>query len=531
MTVRPGSNPGNVPLLIPRHGPGDRRPRPLDRDVTTIGRARGCDLVLDASDVSTIHCVVFRSGAAFLVRDCNSRAGTRVNGDAIRGERLLHDSDILLVGPFSFELHLPAGRTNGESTALDAAQSRHYARSRRRFAEHALRLRRLLRERAADGAHRETEVQGELARLHEKINIYDRRLKELNEAESELTAEREELRARVQQAEREIAQQFEEAEQQVRQRWQEFQRRCQAEEAALVGRLQQREVDSMKQQLDNGQDSPAQQEAMLRGQRAELARMLNELRQLQEELRRPVQDQLKALADENEQLRRALADYEARLAASAASPEAQQKLKETRAENDLLRMLLQEREHELSDAMDRLTAPKAAETPAAGSDIDLLRAEVARLAQQVAEKDALLSDLTAKAAAKQARPASELERYEAELNQERQELEQERAKFTQELEQLRVRNQELDEATREMEMEMSRERAELARERIRMERMREELRVDMEKLQREMSVRESLAPVQRLREELSQKRPGTKTADPAADRLRQLRSGNDTPRS
>jgi hypothetical protein len=63
-----------------------------------------------------------------------------------------------------------------------------------------------------------------------------------------------------------------------------------------------------------------------------------------------------------------------------------------------------------------------------------------------------------------------------------------------------------------------------------MERMREELKADTEKLHREMSVRESLAPVQRLREELHQKKVGGSKPDPAVDRLHQLRSGNDTPR-
>ncbi len=63
-----------------------------------------------------------------------------------------------------------------------------------------------------------------------------------------------------------------------------------------------------------------------------------------------------------------------------------------------------------------------------------------------------------------------------------------------------------------------------------MERMRDELKTDMEKVQREMSVRESLAPVNRLRDELNQKKNGGAKAADAADRVRQLRSGNDTPR-
>ena len=113
------SRTGNGPTLVPLHGPGEHKPRTLDRDTSTVGRARGCDLVLEASDVSTIHCVVFRGADGYHVRDCNSRTGTRINGNATRGSPLLHDGDILQVGPFSFELKL-AGITMMESEANPA---------------------------------------------------------------------------------------------------------------------------------------------------------------------------------------------------------------------------------------------------------------------------------------------------------------------------------------------------------------------------------------------------------------------------
>jgi hypothetical protein len=76
-----------------------------------------------------------------------------------------------------------------------------------------------------------------------------------------------------------------------------------------------------------------------------------------------------------------------------------------------------------------------------------------------------------------------------------------------------------------MEMEMSKERAELGRERMRLERVREEVKGDAERLQREMAVRDSMAPVQKLRDELAQKQaPAGKTDKPLNDRLRGLRN-------
>jgi pSer/pThr/pTyr-binding forkhead associated (FHA) protein len=579
MSVRPLSGGiKNVPQLLPVHGPGDRRPRPLDRDVATIGRARGCDLCLEASDVSTVHCMIFRATGGYQLRDCNSRTGTRINGEQVRGSRLVRDGDILQIGPFSFELQLPRLSVGIEPAAASPVVLQRVQGSRRRLAGHALRLRKRLRDAARDMEGRRRELEKEFAQVEEKTRAYDRRLEELNEADRELETDREALRAHIQQAEGELARRREESEQQVHAQWQEFQRRCQAEEARLraelesvtEGRAQQaacseavaaatahalaareeqlaqqlerlrldrQEFEGMKQQFENGQvdahaeldvqrAAVAQQETMLRGQRAELVRMLDELKKLQEELRRPMAEQVNALARENDELRRSLAAAEKRVTTPTGG--SARELKEMRAENELLRMLLQDRERALNEATEQMGQAQPA-APAESADVDCLRSENEVLKQLLAEKDVLVEELRIKAAPKPPKSATELERYEAELTQDRQQLERERSRLETELEHLRVRNQELDEATREMEMEMSRERAELARERQRMERMREELKVDMEKLQREMSVRESLGAVHRLRDEIN-KKSGAKSPD-AADRLRHLHAGQDTPRA
>jgi hypothetical protein len=76
-----------------------------------------------------------------------------------------------------------------------------------------------------------------------------------------------------------------------------------------------------------------------------------------------------------------------------------------------------------------------------------------------------------------------------------------------------------------MELDLSRERAELSRERQRLERLREEARQDLERLQRDAGVRERLAPVQRLREEMADKQQGAAGGNDEAlkNRLRGLR--------
>src|SRR5262245_42605041 len=109
----------NAPALVVLYGSDARRIRALGRDVTVIGKARGCDVVLDAHDVSTVHCVITRRGDGLRLRDCDSRAGTRLNGETI-DEAALSDDDLLQIGPFSFRVRLPAP-TARDRIAIGAA--------------------------------------------------------------------------------------------------------------------------------------------------------------------------------------------------------------------------------------------------------------------------------------------------------------------------------------------------------------------------------------------------------------------------
>jgi pSer/pThr/pTyr-binding forkhead associated (FHA) protein len=128
--------------LVPLHAAAEQRGRTLDRDVILIGRARGADIGLDAPDVSSLHCVVWKTSVGYQIRDCGSRAGTHVNGELVK-ESFLHDGDVLQVGRFSFRVALPA---SPPKAALREARSKHLERSRRNLTRLALALRRRLRE-------------------------------------------------------------------------------------------------------------------------------------------------------------------------------------------------------------------------------------------------------------------------------------------------------------------------------------------------------------------------------------------------
>lgn len=560
------------PLLIPLYGHADHSPRALDRDVTTLGRARGSDLCLDAAEVSTLHCVLYRTPEGYRLRDCGSRTGTRVNGEPIRNLRV-RDGDVVQIGPFSFELKLPA-----PSEAIDPVKVARLEASRRRLGTLLIKLRKRLHAAGVPHVH-EQELERKTQQLRERVRSYDQRASQLEQAEAELekdgqalAVEREAHRDHVRRVEADLAARLEQAEREIRARWVEFQQRCLAEQArqnrrndesphateesltvllrqseerarALAEQLdqlrtQQQEFETMKTQwqsehaeaaadIERQRATFAQQEAALKTQRAEVARMLGDLKRLQEDVRKQQRPEIRTLLDENDQLRQLLAECEQRLANAPTLRQVEQIVGELRAENDTLRMQLQERNEAIA-LLQRAPAEgrSEAETPvidALRSELDGLRDEHEILRQLLEEKEQLVATMQAKPAPP--KTANDLEAYEAELNQFRAQLENDRNRVQDEWEQIKQRNDELDEATREMEMSLSRERAELARERIRIDRMREELKSDVERLQREMVVRDTLAPVQKLRDEI-QKKPGNGATRPVNERPRTMRPGD-----
>src|SRR5437879_10267464 len=87
----------------------------------------------------------------------------------------------------------------------------------------------------------------------------------------------------------------------------------------------------------------SQTDAVLVAQRAELARMMNELRQLQESIKQQQGADVPALVRENDEMRRLLQEYEARLTepAKGHAADRSKEMEELKSENELLRCLLQ----------------------------------------------------------------------------------------------------------------------------------------------------------------------------------------------
>jgi len=89
--------------LLPSDG---SPPITLERDITLVGRKPGlCDLVIDRSSVSKIHCILVKTDGLLFVRDLGSTNGTRVNGQRVTRGALL-PGDILAFSSVKYKIHL-----------------------------------------------------------------------------------------------------------------------------------------------------------------------------------------------------------------------------------------------------------------------------------------------------------------------------------------------------------------------------------------------------------------------------------------
>lgn len=76
--------------LVPLKG---GKPINITRDVTLVGRQKDlCDIVVDRSSISKLHCLLVRTDGLLFLRDLGSTNGTKVNGQrVIRGALLPGD--------------------------------------------------------------------------------------------------------------------------------------------------------------------------------------------------------------------------------------------------------------------------------------------------------------------------------------------------------------------------------------------------------------------------------------------------------
>jgi pSer/pThr/pTyr-binding forkhead associated (FHA) protein len=102
--------------LIPSTGGA---PITLKNPITLIGRSsKLCDLVVDHTSVSKMHCLLVKTDGLIYMRDLGSTNGTRVNGQRVVRGALL-PGDKLAFSSISYKVHL--GPDPAASVAADGA--------------------------------------------------------------------------------------------------------------------------------------------------------------------------------------------------------------------------------------------------------------------------------------------------------------------------------------------------------------------------------------------------------------------------
>lgn len=206
------------PTLIVVYGATRRKYRPLVGDVVLVGRGPCCDIGLVSPEVAPVHALIARQRTGWTIRDCSGRA-TRVNGASVSNAPL-RNGDVIQIGTFSFEAHLPPEATPsvpvaalpvaalpavplprrperdepGSPTAVLTRACERLQASRRRLVELALSMRSRLREQVAQGK--------EQARQAQDLGVMERRLRQAHQEQMARQAQmREQEQALVQRAE------------------------------------------------------------------------------------------------------------------------------------------------------------------------------------------------------------------------------------------------------------------------------------------------------------------------------------------
>lgn len=72
---------------------------------TSVGRNKGCDIVLPFDTISRLHAVIAYRNKGFVIFDTFSKSGVKVNGKKIDKKAYIHNGDEINIGGLQYELH------------------------------------------------------------------------------------------------------------------------------------------------------------------------------------------------------------------------------------------------------------------------------------------------------------------------------------------------------------------------------------------------------------------------------------------
>lgn len=109
-----------MPILMIRDSRnGKVKEIPLNRSRFTIGKSDWNDLVLPRKTISREHCMIFRKGSKYLLRDLGSTAGTMLDNRKVQSDELLNHGARINLGEFEILFR----NAPGESRKADRSES------------------------------------------------------------------------------------------------------------------------------------------------------------------------------------------------------------------------------------------------------------------------------------------------------------------------------------------------------------------------------------------------------------------------
>ncbi len=95
----------------------------IQKAITLVGRKKGlCDVQLDHSSISKVHCAIARTDGLLYIRDLGSTNGTKVNGQRVTRGALL-PGDELAFAKIKFQVHLGPGDSGSMAQAHERTEA------------------------------------------------------------------------------------------------------------------------------------------------------------------------------------------------------------------------------------------------------------------------------------------------------------------------------------------------------------------------------------------------------------------------
>ncbi|MCG8584112.1 MAG: SpoIIE family protein phosphatase [Pirellulales bacterium] len=109
-------------VIVEQKGLGGTQEILLPGEISVLGRHSDCDVVLDVGAVSRHHAQITQVGADFFVEDLNSRNGTFLNGEQVRGRLKLADNDEIRICGLTYRFYHDTAPTS-PPLSLDGSSS------------------------------------------------------------------------------------------------------------------------------------------------------------------------------------------------------------------------------------------------------------------------------------------------------------------------------------------------------------------------------------------------------------------------